>query len=50
MKVGLLVGLLLPGLLCSCASNSPYSETSQPTPQTVLPPAPLTPQVSPNRP
>ena len=27
MKVRLLLGLLLPGLLCSCAANTPYSET-----------------------
>lgn len=27
MKVRLLLGLLLPGLLCGCAANTPYSET-----------------------
>jgi len=44
MKVRLLLGLLLSGLLCSCAANSPYSETmmdtSTRTQQTVLPEAP----------
>ncbi len=50
MKARVLLGLLLSGLLCGCASNTPYSQTSAPTPQTVLPQAPLTPQVGPNRP
>lgn len=27
MKVRLLLGLLLSGLLCGCAANTPYSET-----------------------
>ena len=27
MKVRLLLGLLLAGLLCGCAANTPYSET-----------------------
>jgi hypothetical protein len=27
IKVRLLLGLLLSGLLCSCAANTPYSET-----------------------
>ncbi len=27
MKVRLLLGLLLSALLCSCAANTPYSET-----------------------
>ena len=27
MKVHLLLGLLLSGLLCGCAANTPYSET-----------------------
>jgi hypothetical protein len=27
MKVCLLLGLLLSGLLCGCAANTPYSET-----------------------
>jgi hypothetical protein len=27
MKVHLLLGLLLAGLLCGCAANTPYSET-----------------------
>jgi hypothetical protein len=27
MKVRLLFGLLLSGLLCGCAANTPYSET-----------------------
>lgn len=27
MKVRLMLGLLLSGLLCGCAANTPYSET-----------------------
>jgi len=50
MKVRLLLGLLLSGLLCSCASNSPYSETmidtSARTQQTVLPEAPPQPPLT----
>jgi hypothetical protein len=44
MKVRLLLGLVLSGLLCSCASNSQYSETMIDTSthagQTVLPEPP----------
>ncbi|HEX9280998.1 MAG TPA: hypothetical protein VF878_00840 [Candidatus Udaeobacter sp.] len=43
-KVRLLFGLLLSGLLCGCAANTPYSETmtdtSAQTQQRVLPDAP----------
>jgi hypothetical protein len=45
MKVRLLFGLLLSGLLCGCAANTPYSETvidtSTQTQQTVLPDTPV---------
>jgi hypothetical protein len=44
MKVRLLLGLLLSGLICGCAANAPYSEivtdTSTQTQQRVLPQAP----------
>jgi hypothetical protein len=44
MKVRLLFGLLLAGLLCGCAANVPYSETMTDTAaqsqQRVLPDAP----------
>jgi hypothetical protein len=44
MKVRLLLGLLLSGLLCGCAANTPYSETMTDTStqdqQRVLPEAP----------
>ncbi len=44
MKVRLLLALLLAGLLCSCASTAPYSETmidtSTQNQHTVLPEAP----------
>ena len=45
MKVRLLFGLLLSGLLCGCAAHTPYSEevidTSTQTRQTVLPDTPV---------
>jgi hypothetical protein len=45
MKVRLLFGVFLSGLLCGCAANTPYSETvidtSTQTRQTVLPEAPV---------
>jgi hypothetical protein len=44
MKIRLLLGLLLSGLLCGCAANTPYSETMTDTgtegQQRVLPDAP----------
>jgi hypothetical protein len=44
VKVRLLLGLLVAGLLCGCASSAPYSETMIDTNsknrQTVLPEAP----------
>jgi hypothetical protein len=44
MKVCLLLGLLISGLLCSCAANAPYTETMTDTStqaqQRVLPEAP----------
>jgi hypothetical protein len=44
MKVRLLLGLLLSGLFCGCAANTPYSETMTDTStqdqQRVLPEAP----------
>jgi len=44
MNVRLLLGLLLSGVLCGCAANTPYSETmtdtSAQTHQRVLPDAP----------
>ncbi|HEX4653925.1 MAG TPA: hypothetical protein VH227_06725 [Candidatus Udaeobacter sp.] len=44
MKMCLLLGLAVSGLLCGCAANTPYSErmidTSTQTQQTVLPDAP----------
>jgi hypothetical protein len=45
MKVRLLLGLLLSALLCSCAANTPYSETvvdtSKHTQQRGLPETPV---------
>jgi hypothetical protein len=47
MKARLLLGLLLAGLLCGCASSSPYSETMTDTDtqsqQSVLPEGPRRP-------
>jgi hypothetical protein len=44
MKIRLLLGLLVSGLLCGCAANTPYTETmtdtSAKTQQRVLPDAP----------
>jgi hypothetical protein len=44
MKISLLLGLLLSGLLCGCAANAPYTETmtdtSTQSQQRVLPDAP----------
>jgi len=45
MKVRLLLGLLLAGVLCGCAANTPYSETvvdtNKHTQQRGLPEAPV---------
>ncbi len=49
MKMHVLLGLVLAGLLCSCAASSPHSGTTTGTQQTVHTQAPLTPQVGPNR-
>ncbi len=50
MKVLQLLGLLLAGMLCSCASSAPYSETmidtSTQNRQTVLPEAPRQPPLT----
>jgi hypothetical protein len=44
MKVRLLAGLLMSGLLCGCAANAPYTETmtdtSTQTQKRVLPESP----------
>ncbi len=50
MKVRLLLGLLLSGLLCGCAANTPYSETvvdtNKHTQQRGLPETPCVQQTS----
>ena len=49
MKMHVLLGLVLAGLLCSCAASTPHSGTATGTQQTVHTQAPLTPQVGPSR-
>jgi len=49
MKMHVLLGLVLAGVLCSCASNSPHSATMTGTQQSARIQAPLTPQFGPNR-
>jgi len=50
MKVRLLLGLLLSGLICSCATTDNSTRTQQTVlpPAPPQPPAPLTPQVGPH--
>src|SRR5205807_9789609 len=49
MKMHVLLGLVLAGLLCSCAASSPHSGTTTGTQQSARIQAPLTPQFGPNR-